>query len=224
MATNNKNTVTEVEEQNFFQKNKKGLMIGGGIVAVILLAIGGWFGILKPMNESKDQAAKEALFPSEKYMQQGDFDKALAGDGQGSIGLTAEMDQHSGTASANLAQLYAGIAYYNQGKYTEAVKAFESFDDCGDNVISPAAKGALGNCYACMKQYDKAVATLKEAAAAADNAALSPQYLIQAGEIYELALNQKDKALECYQMVKDQYKASMQVQSGEIDKYIERAK
>lgn len=207
-----------VEEQSFFAKNWKKLSIGVGVVAVAAL---GFVGYKKLVSEPKELKASEVLAGSEQYMLQNQYDKALAGDGQGSIGLEATINQYGGTDAGNLAQLYAGIAYYNEGKYDQAVKALESFKDCGDNVISPAAMAALGNCYACQKQYDKAVAKLEEAAKKADNASQSPLYLIQAGEIYEYSLNNKEKALECYKKIADNYKTSYQVQRGEIDKYIE---
>jgi tetratricopeptide (TPR) repeat protein len=86
-------------------------------------------------------------------------------------------------------------------------------------MISPAAIGALGNCYAALGQKEKAATTLEEAASAADNNTLSPTFLIQAGQIYE-DLGQKEKALACYEKVKESYKQS--VQTNEVDKYIER--
>lgn len=220
MTKKNVKTVEEVvKEPSFLEKNWKMMAGGLGAIAVVVL---GYVGYQKLVSEPKELAAAEALAGSENYIKQGDFDKALAGDGK-TIGLQAELDQYGSTKSGNLAQLYAGIAYYNQGKYDEAIKSLESFDDCGDNMVSPAAIAALGNCYACKGDNQKAVDLLEKAATKADNASLSPMFLIQAGELYELALNNKDKALELYKKVKDTYKASYQVQSGEIDKYIERA-
>ena len=87
-------------------------------------------------------------------------------------------------------------------------------------MISPAALGALGNAYAHLNQLDKAVETLKKAAAKADNNSLSPLFLVQAGEILESQGKQAD-ALELYKQVKNKYFNSYQYQT--IDKYIERA-
>ena len=86
-------------------------------------------------------------------------------------------------------------------------------------MISPAAQGALGNAYANVKDYDKAVSILKKAAAKADNSTLSPLFLLQAGEILESQGKNAD-ALELYKEIKQKYINSMQYQL--IDKYIER--
>ena len=80
--------------------------------------------------------------------------------------------------------------------------------------------GTLGNCYAQLGQLDKGAATLMKAADKADSQALSPIYLIQAGQIYE-KLGKKSEALSAYQTVKDKYFNSYHAM--EIDKYIERA-
>jgi hypothetical protein len=59
-----------------------------------------------------------------------------------------------------------------------------------------------------------------KAADKADSQALSPIYLIQAGQIYEKQGKQSE-AVKAYTLVKDKYFNSYQ--SMDIDKYIERA-
>jgi tetratricopeptide (TPR) repeat protein len=78
----------------------------------------------------------------------------------------------------------------------------------------------MGNCYAQLGQLDKAAATLVKAADKANSQALSPIYLIQAGQIYE-KLGKKSEAVSAYKTVKEKYFNSYQ--SMDIDKYIERA-
>ena len=107
------------------------------------------------------------------------------------------------------------------GKWEDAVKFLEEYDGAKDQMISPAAEGALGNAYAHLNQLDKAVSHLKKAAEKADNNSLSPTFLIQAGEILE-SQGKKDEALKLYQEVKEKYFNSMQYQT--IDEYIERVK
>ena len=96
---------------------------------------------------------------------------------------------------------------------------FEDFDAQNDQMVSPAALAALGNCYVKNGDSQKGAETLVKAAQKADNDAISPLALRQAGEIYE-SLNQTDKALELYQQIKDKYYRSPL--ANDIDKYIER--
>lgn len=207
------------KKQTFLEKNLK--MLCGGLMAVLVI-VGLYVGYKKLYAEPKEEAASEALASVHELYKQGKFEQALNGDGQ-CKGLLSVMEQYGGTEAGNLARAYAGVCYYNLGKYDEAVKALEAFSPCSDTTISPAALAALGNCYACQKQYDKAVSKFLEAADKANSCALSPVFLIQAGELYELALNNKEKAVECYQKVKDNYASSTQVKQGSVDAYIERA-
>jgi tetratricopeptide (TPR) repeat protein len=89
-----------------------------------------------------------------------------------------------------------------------------------DQLVSPALMGTMGNCYAQLGQLEKAAATLMKAASKADSHALSPIYLIQAGQIYE-KLGKNSEAISAYKTVKEKYFNSYQAM--EIDKYIERA-
>ena len=129
--------------------------------------------------------------------------------------------EYGSTKAGNLANLYVGLCYANLDKWKEAAQYIEKFSGADDDMVSPAAIGALGNVYAHLNQLDKAVTTLKKAAESADNNSLSPTFLIQAGEILE-SQGKKDEALKLYQRVKDKYFNSMQYQT--IDAYIERVK
>ena len=195
----------------FFEKNKKAIIIA--VVAVIAIVVGAILFnnyYLEPRsNEASTELGKsQELFDSQQY------DKALAG-------FQKVANDYSSTNAGNLAQLYIGLCQANLGKWQEAVNALEQFSGKGDQMISPAAEGALGNAYANLKQLDKAVEHLKKAAKMADNNSLSPTFLIQAGEILE-SQGKKEEALKLYQEVKDKYFNSMQYQT--IDKYIERVK
>ncbi|MCH5306460.1 MAG: tetratricopeptide repeat protein [Prevotella sp.] len=216
MAKNNQKTAP-VEEQQitkteaFFEKYKKALIVGVACIIVIIAAIivcDTYYVTPRAEKASTELAKSQQLFDQQQY------DKALAG-------FQKVADEYASTDAGNLAQLYIGICQANLGKWQEAVNALESFSGKGDQMISPAAEGALGNAYANLNQLDKAVDHLKKAAKMADNNTLSPVYLIQAGEILE-SQGKKAEALELYKQIKEKYQNSMQYQS--IDKYIERAK
>ncbi|MCR5820898.1 MAG: tetratricopeptide repeat protein [Bacteroidaceae bacterium] len=213
-AENEALTMTEA----FIDKYKKYIIYGTCGILIIAAAIISYIQFVAKPNAQK---ASEALFKCEKYFAAENYDKALNGDGQGCIGFLKIADEYSCTKAGNLAKLYAGICYAQTGKDQEAVGMLEDFDTKGDAIISPAAVGMLGNCYANLGQTDKAIKTLLEAAKMADNNSLSPTYLIQAGELYE-SLGNKEKALQIYEQIKDKYINSMS--SQDIDKYIERVK
>jgi len=216
MAKNNQNAAP-VEEQQitkteaFFEKNKKALI--GCVVAVIVIIAGIILCNTYYLKPRAEKASTE-LAKSQELFEQQQYEKALPG-------FQKVADEYGSTDAGNLAQLYIGICQANLGKWQEAVNALESFSGQDDQMVSPAAEGALGNAYANLNQLDKAVEHLKKAAKMADNNTLSPIYLIQAGEILE-SQGKKAEALELYQQVKEKYVNSMQYQS--IDKYIERAK
>lgn len=208
---------TIVASAGFVERNIKALSYTiGGILAVVIVAMLTYQYYVLPRNaEAADNiAAAEQLFVT------GDYDKALNGDGTND-GFLQIIDKYGSTPSGNLARLYAGLCYAHTDKAEEAVKYLEDYDACDDMMVSNAALGALGNCYAQLNQNDKAASTLLKAAKRADNNTLSPLYFLQAGQIYE-ALGNKDKAMDCYETIKSDYPQS--VQSQDIDKYIERLK
>ena len=217
MAKNNVKAAPEVMEQQvnkteaFFEKNKKAIIICVvAIIAIVVLAILAKNYYFEPRaNEASTELAK-----SQELFLQDQYDKALPG-------FQKVAADYSSTDAGNLAQLYIGLCQANLGKWQEAVNALESFSGKDDQIITPAAEGALGNAYANLNQLDKAVEHLKKAASMADNNSLSPTFLIQAGEILE-SQGKKDEALKLYQEVKEKYFNSMQYQT--IDAYIERCK
>ena len=216
VATENIEAVTATEA--FIDKYQKHILYG---VCAIIVLTAAWIGYVQLIRNPKIQKANEALFLCENYFSNDNYDKALNGDGQGCMGFLKVADEFSSTKAGNLAHLYAGICYAQTQKFEEAKTQLEKFSLQNDDIISPATLGLLANVYANLGQNDKAISTFMKAAKAADNASLSPIYLIQAGELYEAA-GQNDKALKCYEEIKTKYVNSMAYQ--DIDRYIERVK
>lgn len=223
MATskNNQGSLNMEEALNnseaFFIKYKKVVLL---VVAAIIVIVAGTILYKNYIVAPRNEKASTALAKGQTYFSQEAYDKALNGDGMGYPGFIKIADDYSSTNAGNLANLYAGLSFAQTGKYQEAITYLEKFSTKSDQMISPAAEGALGNCYAHTNQLDKAVETLKKAAKMADNNSLSPTFLIQAGEILESQGKNSD-AVELYKEIKKKYFQSMQYQ--EIDKYIERA-
>ena len=201
------------------------------VAAVIILAgiiVGGYLlyqkNVVEPENTEAATkiAAAQSNFNAAYYAQSleaGNYDAALKGDAK-NPGLITIINQYSGTKTANLAKLYAGLAYYYKGEYDNAIKYLDDFTPQDDKIISNNAIVALGDCYVAKKDYDKAISLYKKAASRADNPIVSPAALIKAGEILEKQGNAA-AAVELYKQVKTQYPEAGLAEN--IDKYIERA-
>ncbi|MBR6840720.1 MAG: tetratricopeptide repeat protein [Prevotella sp.] len=204
------------QSEAFFLKYKKAII--GAVIAIVVI-IAGVILYTTYVSGPKEINASTAIAKGQEYFAAADFEKALNGDSASFKGFVKLADEYSSTAAGNLANLYAGLCYAKLDKWEDAVKFLENYDGSDDQMISPAAEGALGNAYAHLNQLDKAVSHLKKAAEKADNNSLSPTFLIQAGEILE-SQGKNDEALKLYQTVKEKYFNSMAFQT--IDAYIER--
>lgn len=210
------------KQETIFLKYRKQVIAAVAAVIIIFAGVTAYKTFYSAPREDK---AATALAKAQEAFNQGDFKKALNGD-KTQEGFLAIADSYSMTDAANLANLYAGLCYAQDGKWQEAVKYLEEFSTKSDAMISPAATAALGNAYANTGDIDKAISTLKKAAEMADSKApegvsnsLAPTFLIQAGRLLE-SQNKKSEALEVYKDVKKKYINSSA--SMDIDKYIER--
>ena len=224
MAKNNKQVKTDEpialdvqlnKGEAFIEKNWK--KIAAVLGAIIVIVAGAY--IYKNHMADKELEAQKAIAGAQMAFAQQQYEQALKGEGN-MKGFLKIMDEYSGTKTANLATLYAGLAYAKTDKVDEAIKLLEDFSTQDDDMISPAAIAAIGNLYVKKGDNEKGAKMLLKAADEADNDAVSPVFLLQAGEVYE-AIGQQDKAIELYNKIKKQYFRSPL--SQEMDKYIERA-
>lgn len=211
----------------FFVKNKKGIIIG--VIALVVL-VGGFFATKYFYLQPREEKASALCALGQTYFISNDFETALNGDKKTFPGYVKIASEYGSTDAGNLANAYAGICYAKMGETKKAITSLEKFSTKGDETLSPAILGTLANCYATDGQIDKAIDTFKKAAKQADNASLSPVFLIEAGKLLE-SQKKNAEALALYQQVKSDYPTSVQaapaMQGGkviapEIDKYIER--
>ena len=205
------------QSEAFLIKNKKTII---GVVVAIIVIIAGVTLYKNLYAQPREEKAQAALYMGQQYFETNNFEQALNGDSIGYAGFLKVADEYSGTKAANLAKAYAGICYAKLGKTQEAIDMLNGFDG-NDQMVAPAIKGAIGNCYAQLGDLDKAASTLLDAAGQADNNTLSPIFLMQAGEIL-VKQGKYDEAIEAYTTIKDKYFASYQAMN--IDTYIEQAK
>lgn len=216
--TNNTNQPhTPGNTGSFIQENKKSLaVIGGAIVALILLYVGYQQVYLAPRAET---AANE-MFKAEEYLAVDSLaDRAIKGDGS-YPGFEKIADEYSNTKSANLANAYLGGLYLQKGEFQNAIDALGNYSTTGSPIIDPLVLGMTGDAYSELKQYDKAVTYYKKATDKSENTFTSPLFLKKLGLVYE---EQKDfkAAAKTYKKIKDEFPTSYE--ASVIDTYIARA-
>ncbi|MBQ0115375.1 MAG: tetratricopeptide repeat protein [Bacteroidales bacterium] len=193
------------------EENKKYIYwVVGAIMAVVVLAGGYYYGIYKP-NEAK---AKDQIGQADiEYLMQ-DTAKALKD-------YEKVCDEFS-NKPAERAAFNAAIILYQQGKYKEAAKYLEDYDAAG-NVVGPAAKSLLGDCYVNQKMYDKAISAFDAAIKMADkNQLYAPTFMMKKATVLHAQKKYADEAA-IYQDIKDNYIQYTQNYQVNIDKYLERA-
>lgn len=200
--------------EQFIEDNQKLLTT---IVAVIVIAVLGYFSFQKFYMAPKQEEAKSQMFMAEKYFEQDSLDLALNGDGQ-YPGFLQIIDEYGMTKQGNLAHYYAGVCYLKKGNYKEAISHLEDFDG-DETIIEPWAIGKIGDAYMELGDLDKAVDYYLDAAKDQNNNFTSPHFLMKAGMTYEV-MDKPSKALEVYKKIKDEYPESEEYKN--IDKYIAR--
>ena len=203
------------------ETNKKNII---SIVVAVVVIVGGYLGYTYGYQQPREAKAQTLCTDGLQYVQNSDFETALNGEGT-FPGYIKIAEDYSGTDGANLANLYAGVCFAQQNKYQEALPYLKAYKPGKDQSVSAMALFALAQCYAATNNLDKAVDTFVEAAEQADNAALSPMCLVEAGKLLE-SQDKKDEALKLYEQIKSEYPTSTMVAGNpaEIEKYIERAK
>lgn len=200
----------------FFEDNQKIIL---GVVAGIVLIIGGWFVYHNLIMQPKEEKAMAQMWMAQVQFEQDSFNLALENPGGGYNGFLKIISDYKGTKAANLSNYYAGISYLNLGNFDEALKFLNDFNPNG--IIGPVMKhGSLGDVYSELNQMDKAVDNYKKAAESSENELLTPYYLKKLAMLYETQ-SEYAKALEIYKKIKSKYPNSNEALS--IDKYIARA-
>ena len=204
------NVITRSEE--FIEKNQKTILIVIVAILVVILAI---FGLRKWYFQPRENRAAEEMFAAEQWFAQGDFEKALNGDDtfRGFLGV---IDNYGSTKAGNLAKYYAGISNLRLGNYDEAIKWLGKYKG-KDTFTKPLAEMAKGDAEMELGNTEKAVNLYLKAAKMENNYITTPSALFKAGMGY-LMLDNKAKALDCFQQVKKNYPEATEWQ--EIDKYI----
>ena len=189
----------QISKTEQYLEQNKGLTFG--LLAILVLGIGGYFGY-KYYNDNQNALAQVEMFQAEYYFEQDSLDLALNGDGN-TLGFKDIIEDYSGTESANLANYYAGVAFLKQGDFKSAILYLEDFSS-SDLLIQARAYSLIGDAHMEQEDYASAVTFYNKAADYNDNKYFSPGYLMKAALASELmddiagAIKSYDKIVKDY--------------------------
>jgi tetratricopeptide (TPR) repeat protein len=209
---------TASKTEDFVAKNQNIII---GVVGAIALVLVGYLAYQKFVAAPKEEEAATEMFQAQQYFQQATdgvatdslYKLSLKG-AEGKFGFVDIADNYSGTDAGNLANYYAGIAYLNTGKYTEAIEYLGKFKS-DDIVLSALAKGAIGDAYSQNNQPKEALSNYVKAVEANKNDFTTPRFLLKAGKT-ALALGNKEDALKYFTDIKDNFEASPEAASVDV--------
>jgi len=206
---------TASKTEDFVAKNQKFII---GIVGAVALVTIGYLVYQKFIAEPKQTEAAEKMFVAQQNFQQAtdgvasdSLYKLSLNGSEGKFGFLKIADEYSGTDAGNLANYYAGMAYLNTGKYTEAIDYLSKFKS-EDIVLGALAKGAIGDAYSQKNQPKEALENYIKAIEANKNDFTTPRFLLKAGKT-ALALGKKEDALKYFTDIKDNFDSSPEAAS-----------
>ncbi|MBI1767751.1 MAG: tetratricopeptide repeat protein [Bacteroidetes bacterium] len=181
-----------------------------GVVAALVLAVGGYFGWRYYIDNQEAQAQKE-MFQAVHYFEADSLNLAFNGDGN-NLGFKQIIEDYGMTPAGNLANFYAGVIHLKQGKFPLAIYYLEDFK-ANDMLVQARAYSLIGDAYMEQKDYENASKWYNKASEYNPNKEFTPTYMMKAALAYE-KLNQNEKAKEVYQKIIDTYFESSEVQNA----------
>ncbi|GAB1446303.1 hypothetical protein MASR2M41_20710 [Flammeovirgaceae bacterium] len=181
-----------------------------GVLGVLLLLVGGFFGYRYYIGGQEKIAQKE-MFQAVHYFEADSLNLALKGDGN-NLGFEQIIEDYGMTDAANLANYYAGAISLKQGKFQLAIFYFEDFSS-NDILIQPRAYSLMGDAYMELKDYESAAKYYNKASSYKPNKFFTPTYLMKEALAYE-KLNKNDKAIAVYQKIIDAFWDSGEYQNA----------
>ena len=198
------------------------------VIGVIAIGVLGYLAYTQFVQKPKEASASNELFYPQQYFDQAVnnptdrdslYNLALNG-AEGKYGFLDIIDEYKGTKAANLAEYSAGMAYLNMQQYEQAITHLENYSS-GDIILGALAKGGIGDAFAQLGQPQEALSYYEQAINHSENNYTTPKYLYKAG-ITALELGQKEKALQFFQRIKDDF--STVEEATNIDVFIGMAK
>ena len=183
-----------------------------GIVAVGVLGYLGYQNyVIEPKTKEAISELNQAQFYFELAVNSQDSDslykRALNG-GEGKYGFLDIIKNYEGTTAAKLATYSAGMAYLNIKDYQNAIAYLDEFNS-DDVLLGALAKGAIGDAFAQMGQFEEAFDYYVTASNINNNMYSTPKFLYKAAMIGS-KLGKDSQALTYLERIDKEFKESQE--------------
>jgi predicted negative regulator of RcsB-dependent stress response len=168
-----------------------------GIAAVLLLAVGGFFGY-RFWVDKQNSVAQTEMFQAIRYFEADSLNLAMKGTAN-VPGFENIIEEYSMTPAANLAHFYAGAIMLKQGNFPLAIFYLKEFKS-DDILVQARAYSLLGDAYMEQDNFTDAAAAYHKASNHEPNKYFTPTYLMKEALAYE-KLNDNAKAIAAYDRI-----------------------
>ncbi len=149
--------------EQFFTKNAKTLSYICLAAVVLCAAVFCWY---KFVNQPKVEEAQGQMALAEQNFRAANYVVALNGDGN-VLGFVQILAEYGKTAGKSV-NFYAGVCELQLGNYEAAIKYLEAYNG-KDEILKARATACIGDAYAGLEDYSKALGYFEKAAAVVDN-------------------------------------------------------
>lgn len=186
------------EESSLQDKFKQYAIYGGGVLAVIIIAL---ITITYYNDHQQEQEAKAAMQLSliRPAYDAGNFEQALNGN-DSQKGLETIAANFGGTEAGKLAALYAGLANLHLGNYEKAQGYFEEAQSADASVTRVGATAGLAACKDQAGQTAASAELFEKTAAMAEQTGNEEHYKLFTAMLLEKA-GEKENALRLYREI-----------------------
>lgn len=202
-----------VKATGFYEQNKKNIQYGIlAVVAVVVLIV-----VYVNNRSGNDEKAMTELGKVYSLYDNNQFQLAVDGVPERNIsGLKSVVDNYGGTHSGELARFYLANAYYQLGKYDEALSQFEDFSTDNELLVVSRLAG-IAACQEAKGMYGDAASNFEKAATKYAKDVNVAENYFHAARNY-VKVGNKERALEIYKKIKKEYPKSTYVR--DIDRHI----
>ena len=157
MAHENEQIIAKAKD--FWTRYQKQITV---VLAVIVLAVGGWYAYKNFILKPKTEKAVDAMFKAEEYYRMDSLAKSIEWRWI-NWGFVRVIKEYGGTDAGNLARFYAGDCYLRTGDFNNAVKQLKEYSTSEKQYQARAYK-LLGDAYSELGKNDDAIEYYKKAA------------------------------------------------------------